>query len=234
LVQGRFVMARSISVNQSGTYKEVVQAYVRDGGVWKSPTEIYVNQSGTWKQVYPAESGSQTYTTPGSYNFTVPSGITSVTVSVYGAGGGGGSGWFCGDAWTGGSGGTGGYQTNQTLAVTPGEILSVTVGAAGAGGVYPGICGGSNPGSNGGTSSVVGASGSYTATGGNGGPGGINGGNDGAGGSPNGVSGSGLNTPGCPTITGPTNGTGYGSGGFSQCAGVGGNGTDGAVAISWG
>ena len=42
-------------------------------------------------------------------------------------------------AWAGGGGGGGGalaYQT--TIAVTPGEILSVTVGSGGAGGSYYG------------------------------------------------------------------------------------------------
>ena len=82
-----------------------------------------------------APAGSNTYTTPGITSFTGPFGVRSLTVSVYGAGGGGGSGWFCGDAWTGGTGGTGGYLENQTLTVTPGEILSVTVGAAGADGL---------------------------------------------------------------------------------------------------
>ena len=74
--------------------------------------------------------GSQTFTANGS--FTVPVGVTSVTVSVWGGGGAGGIGAIAtpngGGGYVGGGGGGGGYVT-QTIAVTPGTVYTVAVGA---------------------------------------------------------------------------------------------------------
>jgi hypothetical protein len=63
-------------------------------------------------------------------SFTVPAGVYSIQVDLYGAAGGNGSwgGWNYG--W---SGGPGGY-THGTIAVTPGQVLTVMVGQGGAGG----------------------------------------------------------------------------------------------------
>lgn len=72
----------------------------------------------------------QAYNTQGAESFTVPDGVTSLTVKVWGAGGAGGGG---GSTGTGGSGGGGGY-VNATIAVTPGESLDVYVGGGGSGG----------------------------------------------------------------------------------------------------
>ncbi|HLP52407.1 MAG TPA: glycine-rich protein, partial [Chitinophagales bacterium] len=62
-------------------------------------------------------------------SYTVPAGVTSITVKMWGAGGGGGffGGWTFG--W---SGGAGGY-TQGTLAVTGGQVLTVIVGGGGVG-----------------------------------------------------------------------------------------------------
>ncbi|SHF92555.1 hypothetical protein SAMN05444320_105500 [Streptoalloteichus hindustanus] len=88
--------------------------------------------------VAPADAATyQLFSTPGTARFTVPSGVSAVTVHVVGAGGGGGgSGWGTfpvpGPA---GGGGGGGANASCTLAVTPGTVLDVTVGAGGAKGV---------------------------------------------------------------------------------------------------
>jgi len=78
------------------------------------------------------EAGSQAFSTVGEHTFTVPAGVTSVTVEAFGAEGGDGgsctSGEFCVAA--GGTGGRGARVTT-TLAVAPGETLSVVVGGAG-------------------------------------------------------------------------------------------------------
>lgn len=179
-------------------------------------------------------SGSQSYTSAGTYSLTVPAGVSTMTVSVYAGGGGGSASWFCGDGFPGGGGGSGGYQTNQSLSVTPGETLSIVVGAYGAGRGFVN-CGGNPAGYTGGTSSVTSGSGSVSATGGSGGTSGQPGGG-GAGGSPNGVNGgSGYGT--YYGGAGGNNGTGYGSGGrggnviAGQLSGV--SGTQGAVFVSW-
>jgi hypothetical protein len=68
---------------------------------------------------------SQTYTTPGSYTFTVPLSVTSITAEVIGAGG---DGFFNGA----GGGGGGGYASG-VYAVVPSSTLNVEVGVAGSG-----------------------------------------------------------------------------------------------------
>ncbi len=61
-------------------------------------------------------SGTQTFSSDGS--FTVPCGVTSINVKVWGAGGGGST------------GGGGGY-VGGTIPVTPGEVLTIRVGQGG-------------------------------------------------------------------------------------------------------
>lgn len=74
------------------------------------------------------ESGQQSQTfsyTGGSQTYVVPSGVTSVNVTLVGASGGAGQ--------NGGTGGNGG-SVSGTLSVTPGEQLTVLVGGSGASG----------------------------------------------------------------------------------------------------
>lgn len=66
------------------------------------------------------------YTVPGTYTFTVPAGVTSITVQTWGGGGRGGSRTTSTDG-TGGGGGGGFSQ--HTFSVTPGQSYVVTVGA---------------------------------------------------------------------------------------------------------
>jgi hypothetical protein len=113
------------------------------------------------------------YRSPGSYSFTVPSGVTSIQVEVAGAGGGAGVGqtvpdglgyptWMMGIR-TGGSGGAGG-RVQATLAVQPGDIITMVVADSGKGGTYhpfyeplPGAgAGGSGSGSGGTTANARG------------------------------------------------------------------------------
>lgn len=69
---------------------------------------------------------NQRYTVPGSYTFSVPEGVTSLTIQTWGGGGRGGS-RTSGNDGTGGGGG--GAFAEQTFAVTPGESYIVVVGA---------------------------------------------------------------------------------------------------------
>jgi hypothetical protein len=78
--------------------------------------------------------GTQIYSTPGTYQFTVPTGVNAIRAFVIGGGGGGG-----GLDWGGGGGGgCGGGINGQAISVTPGQIFSITVGAGGIGGVNGG------------------------------------------------------------------------------------------------
>jgi hypothetical protein len=75
-----------------------------------------------------ANPGSLTIT--GNQTFTVPAGVTQITVKAWGAGGGGGGN---DDTVAGGSGG-GGAFVNAVLSVTPGQTFSTVVGVGGLAG----------------------------------------------------------------------------------------------------
>ena len=75
-----------------------------------------------------AEPGQSEYTTPGTYSFVAPSGVYTISAVVIG---GGGRGRFSSSG--GGGGGGGGLRWINTLPVTPGETLTITVGNAGTG-----------------------------------------------------------------------------------------------------
>jgi hypothetical protein len=164
--------------------------------------------------------GTQTFTSSG--NFTVPAGVTSVTVELWGGGGaGGGANGGNSNARSGG-GGAGGTFTLATVSVTPGEVIAVTVGAGGTG--VSGDAG--NPG---GTSSF----GTYaSAIGGQGGVDGRNGARMGAG-APVSV---GITYNGGSGATAPANNQ-SGGGGASAGSGSNGNnaaGTTGGAAVTSG
>lgn len=73
--------------------------------------------------------GQTAYTSPGTYSWTCPAGVTSVCVVAVGGGGGG-----AGAATFAGAGGGGGLGWINNYAVTPGSAYTVVVGAGGTGG----------------------------------------------------------------------------------------------------
>ena len=180
--------------------------------------------AGSPKSVAPA--GQQTYTSSGTYNWTCPAGVTSVSVVCIGGGGGGGG---RGDHVTNGSSGQGGYGGGlgykNNISVTPGQSYTVVIGGGGSGASnttdgYAGgdsyfidattVKGGGGPGGLNGSDSSVG---SYQTAAGYVGDGGGNGGRGGRGNQTN-------SSPANPS------GGGGGAGGYS------GNGGDGGDAIS--
>jgi len=204
----------------------------------------------------PTTPNAQTaYTTPGTYSFVVPVGITSISaVCVGGGGGGGGNSASNADSGAGGGGGL----AYGTFAVTPGETLNVIVGAGGAGGglssgtAQDGIDGGNslvsssssiflqgNGGEHGGKAYIntygsAGSGGTFsgiatvTGGGGNGGNGGAGGGGAGGGGGAAGYSGNGGNGKNFPGAGAGTDGAGGGGGGAGSWA-SGGFGSAGAA-----
>ncbi|WP_298556257.1 choice-of-anchor D domain-containing protein [uncultured Algibacter sp.] len=105
-----------------------------------------------------AFSQSQTFTSSGT--FVVPAGVTSVNVAAWGAGGGGAD-----EASNdGGGGGGGGGFRGGTIAVTPGDNITITIGNGGTGATSNG-----NDGANGGNTIVTHTIGTITANGGDGG-----------------------------------------------------------------
>jgi hypothetical protein len=174
---------RGIFVKRNGSWVEVDNPSARQGGQWNDVQKGYVNVNGTWKQFYPS-SGTVSFTNPGSYSWKVPPGIHSITIDATGAGGGGGGSSEVGSGGGGGGGGSGGYVSQQSMAVIPGETLTITVGSGGAGAPFVGRTLGA-PGGNAGSDTVItGSQGSIICTGGQGGGGGTgNGGGGGGGGS---------------------------------------------------
>lgn len=80
-------------------------------------------------QMLHAQLSSQTFSING--NFTVPPGVTSVRVAVWGGGGAGGG--VTGANARGGGGGGGAYQYIEITGLTPGASIPVTVGTGGTG-----------------------------------------------------------------------------------------------------
>jgi hypothetical protein len=68
------------------------------------------------------------WTTEGGHSFTVPEAVTEVSVTMIGGGGGGGY----GDMYVGGAGGSGYYLIEETVSVTPGDALSLSIGGGAA------------------------------------------------------------------------------------------------------
>lgn len=115
----------------------------------------------------------QTYSTPGTYTVTVPTGTGWSAVNmrfvIQGAGGGGGSGTASANqqsGWSGGGGGAGASITVTLANVSPGSTYTLVVGNGGSG--APVNSWGASSGGNGGSTSLAG----YYANGGGGGTGG--------------------------------------------------------------
>ena len=174
------------------------------------------------------------YTSPGTTNVTVPPGCYSITYTIYGGGGGGGCGYsWAGMQWSSGGGGGSGGKREATVAVVPGETLTVVVGAKGVKGSNAGAP--DTLGSlatDGTSSSLSGSFGTLTSTGGiKGGRASQNlGGSSGAGGTPSGGAGVAGHASDFLIVTsGGTNGSGYGNGGAGwNTGGANLNGVDGA------
>ncbi len=175
----------------------------------------------------------------GSDTFTVPTGVTSITVEMWGGAGGGGGG---GSNAAGGAGGGGGF-VRATLNVTPGEVLNLYVG--GGGGFGAGSATNSGVGGGGGGYSSLyrsstplaiaaggaGGGGGRLVAGQTGGAGGAGGGTTGvagaaAGGTGAAVNGGGGGTPSAGGAAG-SGGNNPGTAGSSLTGGTGANGATG-------
>lgn len=99
-------------------------------GGWSMGGASYVIlHSGNYTS-YAAGSKLQSQTFTGSGTFTVPTGVTSVWVTMVGGGSGGGASAYGNGA---GGGGAGAYMIKRAVNVTPGSGVAVTIGGGGAG-----------------------------------------------------------------------------------------------------
>lgn len=194
--------------------------------------------------VTPSVQGQQEYTTPGSYSWTAPTGVTSVSVVVVGGGGGGmWSSYNSGTGQYGGGGGGGALRYANNVSVTPGSSYTVVVGAKGDGAPSPTDGGQSYFNSTGTvqasggpkgstatqTSAATGSNGDGGGSGGKGAYAAFSGGGYGGGGGAAGYSGNGGDAqynggPGHQSGAGGGGGGGFGSGGGVGLQGQGSNG----------
>jgi hypothetical protein len=203
----------------------------------------------------PSLRGFAAWTNAGNYNWTVPADVYSVFAEVTGAGGGGGS--VAHNDLTGACGGGGGVAEGF-IAVSPGQVIPLTVGYGGRGATAAGggfgsdggasafasFSGGGGGGGAGTGSSAMtgggsgfGSGGQYNWGKGRGGAGTYAGVAYGAsfsggkgGGEGGGPCGQGSGNPGWP---GSKPGAGGGGTGLAQIGSFGGNGADGSVILKW-
>lgn len=71
------------------------------------------------------------YETPGNHTFTVPAGVTVISVTACGGGGGGNYGISDSISGSGSGGGGGAAVVGRKFAVTPGQTIAITVGTGG-------------------------------------------------------------------------------------------------------
>ncbi|MFJ8016953.1 Ig-like domain-containing protein [Streptomyces sp. NPDC096339] len=84
--------------------------------------------------VFASATPTCTYSAVGTDTFTVPDGVTSVTVDLFGAEGGSAAGFVSPAPPNDGAPGGRGGETRANLAVTPGQSLQITVGGIGSSG----------------------------------------------------------------------------------------------------
>ena len=117
-----------VYAKSGGAWRTATDVYGKSGGVWRSATDVYGKDSGgTWRGGSIGGGGGGggsgapqiAYTVAGTYYWTCPSGVTSVSVVCIGAGGTGGA--------YGGSGGSLAYKNN--ISVSPGTTYTIIVGA---------------------------------------------------------------------------------------------------------
>lgn len=118
----------SLHTKVGTVWKTVKAPFVKVANSWKACKDVYVKSGGVWKSLY-YTSGYKAFLS-GSANFTVPMGVTSLTVKVVGGGGTGGKSRDVNYGGGGGGGGAGGY-IDTTISVSPFDVLTVVVGAKG-------------------------------------------------------------------------------------------------------
>ena len=107
-------------IKKSGAWKQVTSAYVKTPAKTVTTYSPAIVPSGA---LYSTDTGSRTFTTTSTW--TVPPGVTSISATLKGAGGGS-------DASRSWSGGGGGLVSFSGLAVTPGSTISIIVGTKGS------------------------------------------------------------------------------------------------------
>jgi hypothetical protein len=131
LVNNEMEFSQAIHLTSNGT--------VPTGKVWKIEA-IGIGNNSNYNSInnfsnsnYPSIFNSPiTFSTPGTYSWTVPPGVTNICIEAWGGGGRGGPGFQNGQPGGGGGGGGYGYQC---FTVSPGTTYNLNVGAGGSTGI---------------------------------------------------------------------------------------------------
>ncbi|ATN94283.1 hypothetical protein [Lysinibacillus phage vB_LspM-01] len=113
--------------------KQLSSGAIIAGGIYTvafSGTSFFLQGSGSG--VTAGTQASRVYATAGSFNLTVPEGVTRIIASIWGAGGGGGG--VSSNNVYGGGGGGAGFFKEVLLQVLPRQNLTIQVGSGGRGG----------------------------------------------------------------------------------------------------
>lgn len=137
-------MSKKLHIKQNNQWKPVKVIAVKEDGHWRYIKAAWIKESGQWRLFYGNNTGTETFSTPGTYSWIVPDGVYSITVTACGGGGAGG----CGDRGAnnngGGDGGGGSNLITQAFDVFPGTVLTVVVGQGGIGATRDGQPGGAS------------------------------------------------------------------------------------------
>lgn len=118
-----------ITAGTAGAFLQLTQAELLFAAINGSSSEAFVVSNLT------AATGvfgnNQVFTSSGI--FTVPAGVTKIKARVWGGGGGGSGSANSNNGYAGAGGGGSGYSEGP-ITVTPGQVITATVGAAGTGG----------------------------------------------------------------------------------------------------
>ena len=103
-----------------------------DGNLLSNKSAVY-DLNGILLNPY-VQGGQVAYTTPGTYSWTCPAGVTLVCVVCIGGGGGGM--YYSSGTYSMAGGGGGGLGWKNNISVTPGQNYTVVVGDGGLAGYY--------------------------------------------------------------------------------------------------
>ncbi|HEY0120666.1 MAG TPA: hypothetical protein VGC14_02705 [Rhizobium sp.] len=202
----------------------IVASATASGSIWMSTADNNTtNPDGltpaNWVLITPTATTITTYSTAGTYTFTVPANKFRVYGTCVGAGGGaGGVGQNASAGAAPAGGGGSGGSAEGWISVTPGQTITIIVGAGGAGGAASAntpSTNGSN-GTAGGTSSIGAFMSATGGAAGQGGPSAGGAGGSGSGGQINKIGGNGTDgggTAGTPTYGGNGGASAMGGGG---------------------
>ena len=171
-IQGEFGGGGKISLTEYYKNGSYVSTGLDPVLVGRIPTSGNIKISNFLGSAKKAPPGNIQYTTAGTFYFTVPIGIYTITIRMVGGGGGGGGGGDITRSGAGGGGSGGVFMSYTDLAVIPGHIYMVVVGTGGVGGYttdYPFVNNGEGSTNGGATYIIDNTTGSrvFTVAGGN-------------------------------------------------------------------